>query len=390
MPGLRVLADPRFRLTLAAFLLCAALLLLGMLLIRQAADPAGQYGFDFDAYRAAARDIAAGRSPYAPSMLAAPVAVQGEVLYKYPPTFAQLLVPLAALPRELATGAWVLLQATFAYAAVWYAGSVGGARPTLERALWSGVAVAFFLPVFDTLWKGNVSALLALQVALVLRVGTVSGIGLATAVLLKTTPMTLVPAALSAAGRRRFALLVGGAAVTVVSVALSPAAWLDFVRVLPNLLAGSSVVATNLAPHSVVASAFPTLPVVADAARLAAVAVAALAVVVSIVLARRPGRWPAATVAGVAALLLLPSSTWFHYLAALLPLAAFSWPRASARERALLLAGGTLVSFGVALLPLALLGAAVLTLTCLHALWPARDDALALAPQARAVAATTP
>ena len=57
-------------------------------------------------------------------------------------------------PSLVYTHGWIV--------ALWIGTGIGGARRTLERALWCGVAAAYFLPVFDTLWKGNVSGLVAL------------------------------------------------------------------------------------------------------------------------------------------------------------------------------------------------------------------------------------
>jgi len=133
-PGIRVFASPRFRTVLAACLLLVGVTAVVMLLVRQATAPGGQFGFDFAAYHEAARNLAGGRSPYAASMLAAPIPAQGEVLYKYAPPFAQLLMPLAVLPVQAAAVVWLAIQAVLGYAAVWFAGSLGGARRSLEQA----------------------------------------------------------------------------------------------------------------------------------------------------------------------------------------------------------------------------------------------------------------
>jgi hypothetical protein len=355
-PGMRTLRSARFRLVLAALLWLAGTVVLGAVLLGQANDPAGQYAFDFQAYHGAATDIAAGRSPYAADMFNGPIPAQGEVLYKYPPLLAQLLVPLAALPLGSAAAIWFVAQAAAILAAVWLSIRVGGAARSLETFAWSAVAATFFLPNFDTLWKGNVSGFLALTVAVALTGGVGGGAGSVAATLLKTTPVVMLVPAL-VAGRRVLTGVALGLPVLAVSVLLSPTAWLDFARVIPNLLSGPSVFANNLAPHSLVATALPALPLAADIARVLALGAGVAALVVSAILARRSSGWAAAVTLGVAASLLIPSATWYHYLAVLLPLAAFAWARASSRQRVALIAGAGVVSLGLAWFPLVVAGA---------------------------------
>ncbi len=150
-PGLRTFASARFRILLAGTLLLIGLAAGGSLLMRQAADPAGQFGVDLADYQRAAQRMAAGGSPYAPEMLAGPVDAQGVDRYRYPPVLAQLLIPVAGLPMPIAAALWGAAQLAAAWLAVWVASSAGGAARGLERALWTGVAATFFLSVFDAL-----------------------------------------------------------------------------------------------------------------------------------------------------------------------------------------------------------------------------------------------
>ena len=69
-------------------------------------------------------------------------------------------------------------------------------------------------------------------------------------------------------------------------------------------------------------------------------------------------------------MLLLPAQLWYHYLVVLLPLAALAWSRADARQRGALIVSAAAVSFGIAWLPLATLGAMALTATTVVTLWP--------------------
>lgn len=366
---MRTLRSARFRIVLAGLLWLAGTIVLATVLVGQASSPTGQYAFDFQAYHAAAADIAAGRSPYAAEMFEGPIPAQGAVLYKYPPLLAQLLVPLAALPLSTAAAIWLVAQAAAILGAVWFAALAGGARRSIETFAWAAVAATFFLPNFDTLWKGNVSGFLALAVGLALAGGLAGGAGSLAAALLKTTAAVLLAPALFA-GRRVAMGVVIGLPVVVTSFVLSPSAWFDFARVIPNLLNGPSLFANNMAPHSLVAFALPTVPLAADIARVIAVGAGLVAVVASVVLARPGNGWPAALTLGVAASLLLPSATWYHYLAVLLPVAAFAWTRATGRQRAALLAGASSVSLGLAWFPLVICGSVALIGGALSALWP--------------------
>ena len=367
LPGVRTLASPRFRLVLATTLAVLGVLILGAAMLRQASQPAGQFAIDFGDYHGAARALVETGSPYASEMLAGPVDAQGLERYRYPPPLAQLLVPVSGLPMGSAAAIWLAFQALAMVAAVWLALGAAGVPRHGERAAWSVVACLVFMPVFDTLWKGNVSGFVALTVTLVAMGGAAAGAGAAGGTLLKIVPGTFLPMLL-VAGRQAVLAAVPTAVVVVgVTVVLSPAAWADYATVLPNLLGGSADYATNLAPATLLGRAgFPApLP---DLARLATMAGAvALTVAAPLVAWRRPGfhGWAAATTLATAAMLLLPAATWYHYLAALLPVAALAWPAADIRARLALLGTAALITVGVAALPLASLGATLLVVLAL-------------------------
>lgn len=381
LPGIRAFRSASFRMVLAGTILAVVVTLLLMALARQAADPLGQYGIDFTVYQQAARDIATGSSPYAPGLLAGPVPA-GEFGHKYSPAFAQLFIPLAWLPHQLGTSVWGLIQAALAVAAVWLAGTFGGARPSGERLLWSAVAAALFVPVWDSIWKGNVSAAQSFQVALMLSGGTLAGASLAGGVLFKTTPLALLPAALAAGGKILRGTILAGVGLTALSLLFAPRAWLDFLLIQPNLLLGAWSYPANIAPANLVALAAPDQPLLASITRVAAFGLGLAGVLGAMLAARRPAGWPAAVVMGTAAMLLIPGAAWYHYLAVLLPPAAFAWPRASDRQRGVLLMGGAGVVFGLAALPLATLGGAVLVLGTLHVVWPFSRSFVRMEPHA--------
>jgi len=164
-------------------------------------------------------------------------------------------------------------------------------------------------------------------------------------------------------------------AVLVPSVLLAPRAWADFIHVFPNLLAGDSVYPTNLAPASMIALAVPDAPLAATVVRVGVIGLGIALIAASVLLARRPNGWAAAVTCGVAAVLIIPSATWFHYLAVLLPLAAFAWPRARARARLAIFGGALLVSLAIAWLPLAVVGGVILVSGVLHTVWPRQEPA---------------
>jgi len=372
LPGLRVFASARFRLAVAGLLLALGIVAVGAYLVARAGQPlaVGQFGIDFADYRAAAERLADTGSPYAPDMLAGPVDAQGLDRYRYPPPFAQLLVPLTGIALGATTWLWLLVQAACLLAAAWLAGEVGGLPRSLERALWTGAATAWFLPVLDTLWKGNVSGLQALLVVLLFSGPAASGGALAANGLLKLTPVVLVPLALLRGRRSATTLVIGAVAIVVPSVALAPQAWRDYPVVLGNLLGGSADYASNLAPDTLLRHAFGL-----GAPWDAMVRVGALGLGLGLLVsgwrwARRPDGWAAAVTAGVAATLLIPAALWYHYLAVLLPVAVVAWGRATGRERAGIFAGAALVSVGIAWLPLALAGGVVIVGCALAALRP--------------------
>jgi hypothetical protein len=370
-PGVRTLRSPRFRTVVALALFAVGALVLGYLLARQANNPEGQWAFDFATYYTASGDMAAGQSPYAPEMFVGPIPAQGQgaQLYKYPPTLAQLLMPISGLALGTASLIYFAVQLLAVFVGTWLALRAGGARRSLETFAWAAVATTFFLPIFDTLWKGNVSGFLAFAVAVALLGGVAAGGASFAATLLKTTPVVLMLPAVFA-GRRALIGVLVMVPVLATSFVLAPYAWYDFVRIIPNLLSGPSHFPNNLAPDSLVSYALPASLWAATLARLLSVGGGLVALAASVVLVRRRDGWPAALTLAVAAMLLLPSATWYHYLAVLLPLAAFAWPRAGRKPRLGLLAGAATVTLGLAALPLTVVGAALMTASTLAGVWP--------------------
>jgi hypothetical protein len=355
------LADRRFRCGLAALLLVIGALGLGALLVHQASLPLaqGQFGIDFHDYRIAAQRMGTGDVPYAPAMLEGPVPAQGIDRYRYPPILAQALVPISGLPLQVDNVIWLAIQLAFTYGGTWVAGTAGGLRRSPERALWTGVACVWYLPLFQTLWMGNVSGIVAGLVGFATVPAPRSGGWLASIGLLKGTTGIAASIALFRGRRMAAAAVVTSGLLIALSVAVSPAAWVDYWRVLPNLIAGSASYATNLAPDQLLAHALPAARPVAPLIRILAVALGTGALLSGCLLARRSERWGQAVILAVVASLLIPSSLWYHYLAALLPLAALAWGKAVSRDRVGLFGGVALICMGIAALWIALLGAVV-------------------------------
>jgi hypothetical protein len=226
--------------------------------------------------------------------------------------------------------------------------------------------------VFDTLWKGNVSGFLALSSVAVALGGAAAGVGAAAGALVKAVPGTLLPAALVADRRSRWATVLTLGVAMAVSFLLAPTAWLDYPTVVMNMLGGSSDYATNISPAGVVDRLGLADPV-AGLARALSLLLAVGCLGGSAWMARSRDGLPSAALLGVVALL-LPGSLWYHYLVILLPFAAIAWPRASRSARLILFIAAALITFSLVWLPLALFSAILLASTTLVVIWPTSTE----------------
>jgi hypothetical protein len=335
----------------------------------------GQFGIDFADYFAAAERLATSGSPYAPEMLAGPVPAQGIDRYRYPPPLAQVLAPTIPLGLGVATLAWLALQLACITAGMVVAARALGSRPGREAVLWVAVATAWFLPVLDTLWKGNVSGIQLLLVSLLFAGAAAGGYGTAINAMLKLVPLALAPMVARHGPRGAIAVAIGLLVIGLTSILLSPTAWQDYVIVLGNLLAGAADYASNLAPDAVARTVFGLDDGAAQIVRWLSVGVGLAMVVAGIALAPRPGAWPLAASLGTIGLLLLPAALWYHYLVVLLPIAIVAWRRATVATRAALVGGGAAVTVGVAWLPLALTGGVVIGAASIWSVLPRTERA---------------
>ncbi|WP_129633119.1 glycosyltransferase family 87 protein [Candidatus Oscillochloris fontis] len=172
-------------------------------------------GGDTRAYLASARAITHGIDPIGNAgAVFLPEAPADIPPYFYPPLLALLLVPLASLPYPIALGVWMLgVLATTILLSVMLKPLVGW-----KMAL---IGVFFFLPTLESLWLGQINALIAVLIALILSSTNEQshrrlGMAVAVGALLKITPILAAPVLLIK--QRWMSLLALG--MTIVGVVL--------------------------------------------------------------------------------------------------------------------------------------------------------------------------
>src|SRR5688500_17193439 len=103
--GIRLLFQPRPQIRLVALLigivLCARIY---QFYVSSAAD---WWGYDFSAYWLAARHVLDGLPVYSAQQLSGPFSPQQQFLYLYPPLFAVVMTPLAALFNHYREAQWM-------------------------------------------------------------------------------------------------------------------------------------------------------------------------------------------------------------------------------------------------------------------------------------------
>lgn len=361
----------RARLAVAGLLIAFAVFVFAVVEFFVLTDDAN-WLWDFGSYYVAVERMLESDALYLPLQLDGPFHAICEDCYLYPPPFAQLLVPVTAIPLGLAKAIWFVVMLTAAWLSVWLALDIGGAPRTRERAAWSLVAVAYFGPTIHAVWNGNVGTILGLLVVLVALGGTVAGVSAALATLLKVSPGPLLFVALAAGRRSAVATLVTLATVVAVSFVLSPDEWLEYPTVLLNMMLGEGDHHANLALAEVAArSGVPDLGV--GAVSLVALIGGVAATLGAIWTARRPDGLPMAVLLATVAMLIVPGTLWYHYLAVVAPLAAMAWPRTVRWERFTLVGAAVVTTIAqTPILPyeLALPATAVMLALAGRALWP--------------------
>jgi Glycosyltransferase family 87 len=342
---------------------------IGLLAARMFATVPPSAGFDLELLLAAGRDVAAGRSPYDPAIVAGAAPAGTSLFYSYPPIVAQAAAFLASLPSGL-------IFAAGSIAAVAGVGVVAllvrnRLAPDLDgRVVAAGsiAAAAVVLPFAIGIIFGNVDAFFPLLYGLLLagclssrpRDQVLGGVALAVAVLAKVHPALLGLWLVARLVRGRFLreeeiapivrTLAGaagtGALLLGVSLALGgPGIWFEYVRVVGVMSGAELLDARNAAPATQLVLLIGGDNGLARIVHLP-IAAGAIAVTAWAAIARRDTieslAWAAA-----ASLVILPL-TWYHYPAALLPfgIAAIlrAWGTPAAGRVGLALGGATVLA----------------------------------------------
>ncbi len=266
--------------------------------------------FDFAAYDAAARRLAAGQPLYQAVTQQGPFAPGPAGIYLYPPPLAVLLLALVPLAPATAALTWQLLHV----AALVVAAAILPV-PRWVRFASFGIA-CLSLPSLLDLNLGNVSlfVLLAGAASWRWRAARPVAAGVLAALAIAVRPQVAVVLAWWAWRRSRDAgtailgaLVAGGALVLGSALVAGAGSWVSYVRLLGNLrgagTASSDVGLASLAQRAGLPDPIPTL-LFATGALLALAAV--------VVASRRDPE--AGLVAAVTATLLVVPLLWPHYL----------------------------------------------------------------------------
>lgn len=294
---------------------------------------------DFEVYYLSGAAYARGEDPYAMTRqqwdaLAARLRITHYAWpYRYPPYVAALFRDVEPIGHEAAMAGWLALNATAMVGAAWItARALGGGRL---------VPVAFGLlllmtPALDTLMVGQVNGLLLLSLAVALWAlmrerDVLLGASVAVGAALKVTPLALL--AWLAWRRRRRAVLAGGGALALLTLAALPFVGahafvayshhaLELAR--PELVFNGP---TNVTFVGAIGRLLPDHLVAArTVGRILAGAVVAASIVVCWPRGDARRLMPVEFGLIVAAVLLVPPFTWFHQTVTLLvPLLVLAW-----------------------------------------------------------------
>lgn len=331
--------------------------------------------FDLELLLQAGRDVAAGRSPYDPAMVAGGVPGAADLFYSYPPPVAQAMSLFAVLPSALMFAAlWVLAIAGLALGAVLISRRLAPGRPIADIVVPVLAVAPLFLPFGIALLFGNLDALFPFAYALVLvaavapspRLAVAGGISLGAATMAKIHPAGLGPWFVGRFLRERQAggsvtslrVILAAAATVAAILALSVLAggmelWRDYIPVAGAASNARLLDARNVGPAAQVALLAGGDEALVRALHLP-VALAAVAASLWAGWAVRDSLTGIA-VAGIASLVVLPV-TWYHYPAALIPFAVAAIVRSrgtasAGRTVALIAAAAVVGTLSIAWVP---------------------------------------
>lgn len=338
------------------------------MIARQLADGAA-VGFDLELLLQAGRDVAAGRSPYDPVMLAGQAPQSTSLFYSYPPPVAQVMALFAAVPSAvMLVGWWGGAVAALMIITEAFRRRLAPDRSAPQLALAVVALAPLVLPFTVGLLFGNLDAWFPfLYGALVLAVvqpsrstAIAGGLALALAAL-KLHPASLglwfLVRGLGGDGRARLvavSAIAGGVAVVAASIAVGGVGlWSEYALVVQAGSGADVVDPRNAGPAAVIAAVLGGDEALARAVHLG-VGIAAL-VITGLAAWRRPDPLESFAWAAAASLATLPV-TWYHYPSALIPIAVAALLRTPidrrARVRILVLAAGITAALALAALPL--------------------------------------
>lgn len=157
------MANTRAALTRLAPALLGAFGLVMLLLVGRSFAGSSGYGYDFNAYYAAAHRLVVGQPLYPPGVAEAYNSGSYANLYLYPPPLAVLLTPFALLAQEVATNLWLWLRIALLV--------IGIALLPVSRLARAGTlaVAAISFPTWYDLNLGNISVILVALSALIWR-----------------------------------------------------------------------------------------------------------------------------------------------------------------------------------------------------------------------------
>lgn len=346
---------------------------LGWIALQLDAGSSDQVGFDLQLLFDGAREIAAGKSPYDPAMLAGNAPAAPSLFYSYPPLVAQALVPLAGIPSRVALFLWDAA----AVVGLLVVAEALRRRYAPDRGRMSILipvvaAAPLVLPFAIGLLFGNLDVFFPLLYGAMLLAAVSSsrgtriagGLGLLGA-MLKLHPASLVAwfavraAREPARGRHLIQLLavaiaggVSAVALSVVLWGLSP--WADYRQVV---VVGTGAEIVDRRNAGIAVQVALLVGGGEGTARVGHLVVGVIAIGLTIVAAwRRADPLESFAWAAVASLSTLPV-TWYHYPSALIPIALAAVLRGDAAgsgraTRRLVLGAGVVAAIAISVPPL--------------------------------------
>jgi hypothetical protein len=296
-------------------------------------------GFDLELLLQAGRNVAAGRSPYDPALIAGTAPVAERLFYSYPPFVAQAFAAVAAVPSPVMLVVWnALALAALAFVAGRLARRLAPDLEPRTVALATVALAPLMFPLAIGMVFGNLDVFFPFLYGLLL-VGVLSGatladsiaggVALSVAALAKLHPGSLgvwvLVRAVGAPEARRVlaaAVVVGLAILGVSLIVGGVTPWSEYAAVVRAGSGADIVDPRNGGPAAQIALLLGSGDAAAGTlARALQPVVTVLALAVSAVAAWRL-RDPAESLAWAAAasLVVLPV-TWFHYPSALIPFA---------------------------------------------------------------------